>query len=52
MKLTFSAKAWEECLCWRKTDKAIFKRINTLIRDIQREPFADIGKPEPLKHGL
>lgn len=52
MKLTFSAKAWEEYLYWRKTDKAILKRINTLIRDIQREPFSGIGKPEPLKHGL
>lgn len=52
MKLTFSAKVWEEYLYWRKTDKAILKRINTLIRDIQREPFAGIGKPEPLKHGL
>ena len=37
---------------WQKTDKAILKRINTLIRDIQREPFSGIGKPEPLKHGL
>ena len=52
MKLTFSAKAWEEYLYWQKTDKAILKRINTLIRDIQREPFVGIGKPEPLKHGL
>ena len=52
MKLTFSAKAWEEYLYWQKTDKAILKRINILIRDTQREPFAGIGKPEPLKHGL
>ena len=37
---------------WQKTDKAILKRINTLIRDIQREPFEGIGKPEALKHGL
>ena len=34
------------------TDKAMLKRINQLIRDIQREPFAGIGKPEPLKHQL
>ncbi|MES9858826.1 MAG: Txe/YoeB family addiction module toxin [Sedimenticola sp.] len=52
MKLTFSSKAWEEYLYWQKTDKAIIKRINTLIKEIQREPFEGIGKPEPLKHGL
>ena len=52
MKLTFSAKAWEEYLFWQGTDKKIHKRINTLIKDIKREPYAGIGKPEPLKHGL
>ncbi len=52
MKLSFSSKAWEEYLYWQKTDKAILKRINTLIKDVQREPFEGIGKPEPLKHGL
>ena len=52
MKLTFSRKAWDEYLYWQKTDKATFKRINALIKDVQREPFQGIGKPEPLKHGL
>lgn len=52
MRLTFSGKSWDEYLYWQKTDKAILKRINTLIKDIQREPFEGIGKPEPLKHGL
>ncbi len=52
MKLTFSSKAWDEYLFWQKTDKQILKRINTLIKDIQRTPFEGIGKPEPLKHGL
>ena len=28
------------------------ERINKLIREIQREPFAGVGKPEPLKHVL
>ncbi len=45
-------QSWEEYLYWQKTDKAIIKRINTLIKEIQREPFEGIGKPEPLKHGL
>lgn len=52
MKLTFSSRAWEEYLYWQKTDKAMVKRINALIKDTTREPFEGIGKPEPLKHGL
>ena len=30
----------------------MLKKINSLIKDIQRQPFEGIGKPEPLKHGL
>ena len=52
MKLTFSSQAWEDYLHWQKTDKAILKRINMLIKEIQRQPFQGIGKPESLKHGL
>ena len=52
MKLTFSTKAWEEYLYWQTADKRILKRINLLIKDIQRTPHEGIGKPEPLKHGL
>ncbi len=52
MKLIFSSKAWDNYLYWQKTDKAMLKRVNTLIKDIQRDPFAGIGKPEPLKHSL
>lgn len=52
MKLIFAEKAWEDYLYWQKTDKKILNRINTLIKDIKREPFEGIGKPEPLKHAL
>jgi len=52
MKLTFSANAWQEYLYWQKTDKAMLKRINALIKEVSRDPFEGIGKPEPLKHGL
>ena len=52
MKLIFSEKAWEDYLYWQKTDKKKLKRINILIKDIRREPFGGIGKPEPLKHAL
>ncbi len=52
MRLTFSSRAWEEYLYWQKTDKAMLKRINTLIKQAARSPSEGIGKPEPLKHGL
>ena len=52
MMIKFSTSAWEDYLHWEMTDKAMLKRINQLIREIQREPFAGIGKPEPLKHHL
>lgn len=44
--------AWDEYLYWQTQDKKTLKRINTLIRDIQRDPFEGIGKPEPLKENL
>ncbi|TKB23230.1 Txe/YoeB family addiction module toxin [Desulfopila sp. IMCC35006] len=52
MKLIFSENSWQDYLYWQRTDKKILKRINLLIRDIQRAPNEGIGKPEPLKHGL
>jgi toxin YoeB len=52
VKLIFSEQSWEECLYWQATDRKVLARINTLIRDIQREPFSGLGKPEPLKHGF
>ena len=52
MKLTFSSKAWDNYLYWQKTDKVMVKRINALIKDIQRSPFSGVGKPEALQHGL
>lgn len=44
--------AWDDYLWWQQHDKKTLKRINTLIRDIERDPFAGIGKPEPLKWNL
>lgn len=52
MKLVFAENAWEDYLYWQRTDKKTLKRINALIKEIQREPFEGIGKPEPLKHAL
>ena len=52
MKLVFSDEAWNDYLYWQKQDKRMVERINKLIRETQREPFAGVGKPEPLKHAL
>jgi len=41
-------KAWGEYIEWQAQDKKTLKRINALLRDIDRNPFSGIGKPEPL----
>lgn len=48
-KITFSENAWEEYLSWQATDKKILKKINKLLKEIQRTPFSGEAKPEPLK---
>ncbi len=52
MKLIFSEHAWEDYLYWQRTDRKILKRVNELIKDIQKNRCDGIGKPEPLKHNL
>ena len=52
MKLVFAEGAWEDYLHWQKSDKKMMERINRMIRDVSRDPFAGPGKPEPLKHAL
>jgi toxin YoeB len=52
VKLIFSEQAWDDYLYWQKTDKKLLERINALVKDISRSPFAGIGKPEPLKNAL
>ena len=37
---------------WQQHDRKILQRINRLINEIRRDPFAGIGKPEPLRHAL
>lgn len=44
--------AWEDYLFWQATDKKNLKRINQLIKEISRDPYVGIGKPEPLKGNL
>ena len=52
MRKLFSDDAWEDYLYWQSTDNAILKKINSLIKEIERTPFEGSGKPEPLKHNL
>ena len=52
MKLIFADAAWDDYLYWQQQDRRMVERINKLIKEAQREPFAGIGKPEPLKHAL
>ncbi|MFT5860423.1 MAG: toxin YoeB [Flavobacteriaceae bacterium] len=52
MKLIWLTRAWEDYLYWQQNDKKTLKKINKLIKDIQRTPFTGIGYPEQLKHNL
>ena len=52
MRVTFSKNAWDDYVSWQRTDKKILRKINGLIKDIQRTPFEGLGKPEPLKFDL
>jgi len=51
-KLLWHSSGWEDYLYWLEHDKKILKKINDLIKEIDRDPFKGIGKPEPLLHGL
>ena len=50
MKLIFVDESWEDYLYWQKTDKRILERINNLVKDISRNPYSGLSKPEPLKY--
>jgi toxin YoeB len=52
MRITFSKNAWEDYMSWQSEDKKILKKINDLIKDIQRAHFEGMGKPEHLKYDL
>lgn len=52
MILQFSDNAWEDYLYWQQADSKLMKRINDLVKAIQRDPYQGIGKPEPLRHAL
>ena len=49
MKKTWFEEAWDDYVYWQSQDKKTIKRINELLKDVSRNPFQGIGKPEPLK---
>lgn len=52
MEIRFAKDGWGDYLYWQQQDKKTLKRINELIKAIERDPFEGIGKPEPLKFDL
>ncbi len=52
MKLLWDERAWEEYCYWQSQDKKTLVRLNNIIKDIQRDCYNGIGKPEPLKGNL
>jgi len=52
VKLIFSEQAWADYLYWQEHDPAILGRLNELLKEAMRTPFAGIGKPEPLVGNL
>lgn len=51
-RITFAEDAWEEYLYWQTQDKRTLRKINALLKAIQRNPFDGEGKPEPLSGDL
>ncbi|MDH2345630.1 Txe/YoeB family addiction module toxin [Bradyrhizobium sp. SSUT18] len=52
MLIAWTEIAWQDYLQWQHEDEKILTAINDLIKDIKRDPFRGLGKPEPLKHDL
>ncbi|MEX2444155.1 MAG: Txe/YoeB family addiction module toxin [Alkalispirochaeta sp.] len=52
MNLSFTPNAWDDYQYWLKNDKRMLRRVNELIKAVQRDLFEGVGKPEPLRHQL
>ena len=51
-KIVWCLDAWNDYTYWQEIDKKMSKKINLLVKDLMRNPFEGIGKPEPLKGDL
>ena len=52
MQVVFLDQAWDDYLYWQSHDKKVLKKINSLLKEIDRDPFKGAGSPEPLKYQL
>ena len=52
MNVLWEDRAWDDYLFWLSKDKKNLRRINELIKDIKRNAYKGIGKPEPLRGSL
>ncbi len=53
MNKVWAPEAWEDYVWWQAQDRKTLRRINALIKDIDRgDPFEGVGKPEPLRGDL
>lgn len=52
MKVTFTESSWTDYVWFQENDRKLLKKINSFIKEIKRNPFEGIGKPEPLKANL
>jgi toxin YoeB len=52
MKIIFLDRSWDDYLYWQNTDKSMLKKVNSLVKEIERTPFEGSGKPEPLKYNF
>lgn len=52
MKIIFLDAGWEDYLYWQSMDKTMLKKVNAMIKEIERTPFEGSGKPEALRYDL
>jgi toxin YoeB len=52
MNKLFTEEAWKDYLFWFESDRKLLKKINELIKEIEKTPYEGIGKPEALKYNL
>lgn len=50
MNLSFTPTGWDDYGHWQRTDRAVLKRLNSLLDAVVRDPYSGIGKPEQLRH--
>ncbi|GEL93421.1 Txe/YoeB family addiction module toxin [Cellulomonas composti] len=52
MRLVFTSHGWDDYTHWQTADRAVLKRLNRLLDEALRDPYAGVGKPEQLRFGV